>query len=72
MCTLLLDEHTHTIIIVVVRIIPMPLVEHHEIENVCTALRNNASTARRKAIKEILEITERESNRLAISAMTGG
>lgn len=50
----------------------MPLVEHDQMENVCTALRNNASTARRKAIKEILEIMEREYNRVAISAMMGG
>lgn len=48
----------------------MPVVGHDEVENLCSALRSTASTARRKAIKEILEITDRESNRAAISAMT--
>lgn len=48
----------------------MPLLD--EIDSLCTSLRNNATTTRRKAIKDILEITEKESHRTAISGMGTG
>lgn len=43
-----------------------------EIEGLCTSLRNNGATVRRKAIKEVLEITAKESNRVVLSAMGAG
>lgn len=42
-----------------------------DIEGLCTQLRANGLTARRKAIKEILEIVEKESNRVSLSTMGG-
>lgn len=43
-----------------------------EIESLCTSLRSNATTVRRKAIKEVLEVIEKESHRVAFSAMGKG
>lgn len=43
-----------------------------EIESLCTSLRSNVSIARRRAIKDVLEIIEKESHRVAFSAMGKG
>lgn len=43
-----------------------------EIEDACRFLRDNGATARRKAIKRVLELTGKESNRAALSAMGSG
>lgn len=43
-----------------------------DLEGLCTSLRDNSATLRRKAIKEILEIIEKDSNRFIISALGEG
>eukprot|EP00903_Cladosiphon_okamuranus_P016144 g14899.t1 len=43
-----------------------------DIEGLCTQLRANGATVRRKAIKEVLEIVEKESNRVLLSTMGMG
>ena len=43
-----------------------------EIEDACRLLRDNGATARRKAIKKVLELTGKESNRAALSTMGSG
>lgn len=43
-----------------------------DLEGLCTQLRANGATVRRKAIKEILDIVDKESNRVSLSAMSAG
>lgn len=51
---------------------PRSMASLDDIEGLCTSLRNNGATARRKAMKEILEIAGKESNRVVLSAMGSG
>lgn len=43
-----------------------------EIEDVLRLLRDNGATNRRKAIKGVLELTGKESNRVVLSSMGSG
>ncbi|CAM9762904.1 unnamed protein product [Choristocarpus tenellus] len=43
-----------------------------EVEILCTSLRSNGATARRKAIKDILELIEKESNRASLATIPAG
>ncbi|CAM9783719.1 unnamed protein product [Discosporangium mesarthrocarpum] len=43
-----------------------------ELEGLCTSLRSNGATSRRKAMKEVLELVEKESNRASLAVMTAG
>lgn len=51
---------------------PLIMSSIDDIEGLCTQLRANGATVRRKAIKEILEIVEKESNRVSLSTMGTG
>lgn len=48
----------------------MPTID--DLEVLCTSLRDNNAAQRRRSIKEILEIIEKESNRFLIAAMGEG
>lgn len=50
----------------------MTSVDRIRMERLCTKLCENGTTKRRDAIKEILEIAGKESNRAALSVMGAG